>query len=101
MSRTEFFRYASIHERYVIDGGADPARLSVAGPSKLEIPLKALAAGEVSIEEALGDVESLGRKDLRDKYRDEAEEESRQRDCPRCAGIPDEVLDEMRARYAA
>jgi hypothetical protein len=102
LSRSEFFNFASIYERYVLEGGADPTRLQVAGPSKLAIPLPALRDGEVDVDEALADCEELGRKDLRIKYRGESElQESGRPDCSRCAGIPDEVIDELRARYAA
>jgi len=102
ISRTTFFDLASIYERYILEGGADPRELQVAGVSKLSIPLRALADGEVDVEEALRDCEELGRRDLRAKYRGEEEEkESGRPDCPRCAGIPDQVLDELRRRYAA
>lgn len=103
ISRTTFFDLASIHERYVLEGGADPRSLQVAGVSKLSIPLKALADGLVDVDEALRDCEELGRRDLRAKYRgdDDEQEESGRPDCPRCAGIPDPVLDELRRRYAA
>lgn len=102
ISRTTFFDLAAIHERYVLEGGADPRQLQVAGVSKLSIPLKALADGDVDVEEALRDCEELGRRDLREKYRgaEEEESESGRPDCPRCAGIPDQVLDELRRRYA-
>ena len=103
ISRSTFFDLASIYERYILEGGADPRQLQVAGVSKLSIPLKALSAGEVDVEEALRDCEELGRRDLRAKYRgdEDDEEKSGRPDCPRCAGIPDQVLDELRRRYAA
>ena len=103
LSRTTFFDLAAIYERYVKIGGAAPTELQVAGVSKLSIPLPALAAGEVDVEEALRDCEELGRRDLRAKYRGEEddEKESGRPDCPRCHGIPDQVLDELRRRYEA
>jgi hypothetical protein len=103
LSRTTFFDLAAVYERYVVEGGADAQRLQVAGLSKLTIPLRALGSGEVDVDEALADVEELGRRDLRAKYQgeDEGEEQSGQPDsCLRCAGIPDEVLEKLRVRYA-
>lgn len=103
LSRTTFFDLAAVYERYVVEGGADAHRLQVAGLSKLTIPLRALGSGEVDVDEALADVEELGRRDLRAKYHgdDESEEQSGQPDsCPRCAGIPDEILEKLRVRYS-
>ncbi len=100
MSRGMFFRYAAIHENYVIAGGVEPARLSEASSGKLQVPLRALTAGDVSTEEALSDAIELGIRDLRDKYRTDDEDKSLRRDCARCDGIPDEILDPLRKRYA-
>lgn len=101
LSRSEFFRFAAIWERLVIEGGVDPQRLSVAGPSKLDVTLPAVREGRVSAEEAVTDAEVLGIRDLREKYGKGGGEqaESQRRDCPRCAGIPEEVLDDLRERY--
>jgi hypothetical protein len=103
LSRSEFFRFAAIWERLVIEGGVDPARLSVAGPSKLDVTLPAVREGRVSAEEAVTDAEVLGIRDLREKYGkgsgNSGEQESQRRDCPRCEGIPEEVLDDLRERY--
>lgn len=69
MSRTEFFNLATIWEQYVLEGGIPRERLSAAGHSKLAIPLPAIGRGDVEIGEAFSDVESLGARDLREKYR--------------------------------
>jgi hypothetical protein len=68
LSRSEFYRLASIWERYVLDGGLDPMALQSAGPSKLEVPLPALEAGVVSAEQAVADAASMTRADLRKHY---------------------------------
>lgn len=68
LTRTQFFTMAQVWERYVLDGGVDPQALAVAHPSKLAIPLRALGANEVTVAEAIADVETLGARDLREKY---------------------------------
>lgn len=69
MSRSQFYSLADIWEYYVQEGGLDERRLCA--PSKLEVPLPALKAGEVTAEEAASDAEALGLRDLRVKYRGE------------------------------
>lgn len=101
LSRSEFYRLVSIHERYVLEGGIDPERLAVASPNKLDIPLRAIGAGEVDAQEALDDCEALGIRDLREKYRGDGEEKERTVGCVRCKDIPDEALDPLRARFTA
>lgn len=73
ISRTEFFDLANIWERYIIEGGAEPTRLQVGGTSKLAVPLPALERGDVTVEEALDDVEAMGLRDLREKYRGDSD----------------------------
>ena len=68
LTRSNFFRMAQIWELYVLDGGISPLSLAVASPSKFAIPMRALGANEVTVEEALADVETLGARDLREKY---------------------------------
>jgi hypothetical protein len=102
MSRSEFFLSAKIHEQFILEHGIEPARLAVASPGKLDIVLPKVSSGEVEVEKALDDVEALGIKDLRAIYRGTEENDVRNSGhCSRCEGIPDEVLDEMRGRFAA
>jgi hypothetical protein len=68
MTRSNFFRMAQIWELWVLDGGVDPRQLAVASPSKFAIVMRALGANEVGVAEALADVETLGARDLREKY---------------------------------
>jgi hypothetical protein len=75
MSRSTFYSLADIWEQYVEQGGQDERRLCA--PSKLEVPLAALKAGDVTPEEALEDAETLGLRDLRAKYRGDAEPSGR------------------------
>ena len=71
MSRSAFSDLCAIWERYVLEGGADPQALQAGGPSKLVVPIPAIKAGEVTVTEALEDVEALGLRDLRSKYQGE------------------------------
>ena len=97
LTRSNFFRMAQIWELYVLDGGVDPRQLAVAGPSKFAIPLRALGANEVSVEEALADVETLGARDLREKY--ELPKEESQRCDPLDRLLDDDVIDAAIACY--
>ena len=98
LSRSEFFRMALIWERYVLDGGVDPQQLAVAHPSKLAIPLRALGANEVGVDEAMADVETLGARDLREKYELPKDEESQRRDSLDRL-LDDDVIDAAIACY--
>ena len=60
----------------MLEGGADPQALQAGGPSKLVVPIPAIKAGEVTVTEALEDVEALGLRDLREKYQGEKDEKS-------------------------
>lgn len=75
MSRSQFYSLADIWEQYIERGGQEETRLCA--PSKLEVPLAALKAGEVTPDEALADAETLGLRDLRVKYRGEKEPSGR------------------------
>ena len=77
MSRSAFYDLCAIWERYVLEGSADPQALSAGGPSKLIVPVPAIKAGEVTVQEALEDVEALGLRDLREKYQGEKDESKR------------------------
>jgi hypothetical protein len=100
MSRSEFFTAAKVHEVFVLEHGIDPERLADASLTKLDVVLPKVAAGEVDAEEALGDAATQGLRDLRDGYRGERESPGdRTPGCVRCKGIPDEAIDELRARW--
>lgn len=73
MARSTFYSLADIWEQYVEEGGIDRQRLCA--PSKLEVPLPAIKAGDVTAEEAISDAEALGLRDLRAKYRDDDDED--------------------------
>jgi hypothetical protein len=102
MSRSEFFTAAKIHEVFVLEHGIDPDKLAEAGMAKLAVVLPKVTAGEVEADEAVADASSNGLRDLRDEYREPRETTvDRTPSCPRCAGIPDEVLDPLRAKWEA
>lgn len=70
LARTQFYDLANIHRRFVIEGSVEPERLAASEHSKLALTLPALTAGKVTPDEAAADAESLGWRDLREKYRD-------------------------------
>ena len=80
MGRSAFYDLCAIWERYVLEGGADPQALQAGGPSKLVVPIPAIKAGEVTVIEALEDVEALGLRDLREKYQGEKDDVSKRPD---------------------
>jgi hypothetical protein len=88
---------ARIWELYVLDGGVDPRQLAVASPSKFAIPMRALGASEVTVAEALADVETLGARDLREKYELPKEESIRIDPLDRL--LDDDVIDAAIACY--
>lgn len=97
LTRSEFFTMAQIWERYVLDGGVNPQQLAVAHPSKLKIPLRAIGANEVTVEEAMADVETLGARDLREKYQLPKEKSERSDSLDRL--LDDDVIDAAIACY--
>jgi hypothetical protein len=91
LTRSSFFTMAQIWELYVLDGGVDPQQLAVAHPSKLAIPLRAIGANEVTVAEAIADVETLGARDLREKYQLAVEKSERLDSLDRL--LDDDVID--------
>jgi len=102
MSRSEFFTAAKVHEVFVLEHGIDPDKLADAGLSKLEVVLPKVAAGEVDALAAVADATENGRRDLRERYRDQDESgRPDEKGCVRCRCIPDEVLDPLRIKWEA
>ena len=101
MSRSEFFTAAKIHEVFVLEHGVDPERLAEAGMAKLAVVLPKVAEGELDAEDAVDAAASNGLRDLRDEYREPRESTVDRTTCPRCAGIPDEVLEPLRVKWEA
>ena len=97
LTRSSFFTMAQIWELYVLDGGVDPQQLAVAHPSKLAIPLRAIGANEVTVAEAIADVETLGARDLREKYQLAVEKSERLDSLDRL--LDDDVIDAAIACY--
>jgi hypothetical protein len=97
LTRSNFFTMAQIWELYVLDGGVDPQQLAVAHPSKLAIPLRAIGANEVTVAEAIADVETLGARDLREKYQLTVEKSERSDSLDRL--LDDDVIDAAIACY--
>jgi len=102
MSRSEFFTAAKVHEVFVLEHGIAPDKLADAGLSKLEVVLPKVAAGEVDALAAVADATENGRRDLRERYRDQDESgRPDEKGCVRCRCIPDEVLDPLRIKWEA
>jgi hypothetical protein len=97
LTRSNFFTMAQIWELYVLDGGVDPQQLAVAHPSKLAIPLRAIGANEVTFAEAIADVETLGARDLREKYQLTVEKSERSDSLDRL--LDDDVINAAIACY--
>ena len=97
LTRSSFFRMAQIWELYVLDGGISPLSLSVASPHKFAIPMRAIGANEVTVAEAFADVETLGARDLREKYELPKDESPRVDSLDRL--LDDDVIDAAIACY--
>jgi hypothetical protein len=67
-SRTQYFRYVGVWQKYALDRKVDPQRLQQVDLTKAEVVLPALKAGDVTADTALADIEALGWRDLREKY---------------------------------
>jgi hypothetical protein len=68
LSRRWVYELVGIWRDLVIKKQVTPARLEALEPSKLQEVLPAVRRGSVLLEEALADVEALGRQDLRERY---------------------------------
>lgn len=101
MSRSEFFTAAKVWDVFVLEHGIDPDRLAEAGMAKLAVVLPKVTAGEIEAETAVDAASTNGLRDLREEYREPRESTVDRTTCPRCAGIPDEVLDPLRVKWEA
>jgi hypothetical protein len=68
MSSRTYFRMVRLYRETVILRELPAERVKELDPSKVEIVLPAVASGEKTIDEALGDAESVGQRDLREMY---------------------------------
>ena len=59
----------AVHTQLVVDRGVDPSRLQRLHVSKVREVLPAIRRGQVQLEDALGDAETLSRPDLEIRYR--------------------------------
>lgn len=75
LSWATFDRMIRIHREFVIQRGLDSSALTKMDPSKADIVLPALKAGDVLLQDAKADVESLAWRDLREKYVKPSEDE--------------------------
>lgn len=99
LSRSECYAAAKVHEVFVLEHGINPDELAKAGINKLDVVLPKVVAGEVEAEAAVDDAVTHGIRDLREEYRGTASGRPDGQGCVRCKGIPDEAIDELRARW--
>lgn len=101
ISRAWFFRLVQAWYWLVVVREVAPARLFPLEVSKVHEVLPAIRRGEVKPAQALDDVQALGKRDLREKYRSRggrdslaAEEEPVRVRCPTCSQwTTEEVID--------
>lgn len=68
LERRYVYSLIAMHRELVVNRGVEPARLEPVPVSKVGDVLPAIRRGQVSVEEALSDAQTLGREDLRIKY---------------------------------
>ena len=84
LTRREFFRAAAIHEAYVLNAGIEPEVLELAPASKFEAAIPGAIDPSVTADELVSDVQVLGIRDLRQKYRGADEESAPDAPSARC-----------------
>ncbi len=70
LSRRQVYYYLEVWRELIVERGVSPDDLKRAGSAKWTEVLPAVRRGEVTVEEAISDAESLPREDLRQKYHD-------------------------------
>jgi hypothetical protein len=68
MTSGTFYRLVSVHRKLIVQRKMQPEKVRGLELSKVAIVLPSIEKGKALLSEALGDVEKLGAKDLRDKY---------------------------------
>jgi hypothetical protein len=69
LKRSTYFRLIQVHREFVVERDVSPARLKGLDYTKLQVVIPKLKAGEVDVDQALSDVQVLGRRDLEEEYR--------------------------------
>jgi hypothetical protein len=67
-SRRSYYRMVRLWEKMVVHRRLPEKRMAALDPSKVDMVIPAIESGKVKMKEALDDVESLGSRDLREKY---------------------------------
>lgn len=68
MKKSSYYDLVSSWRKFVVHQEIEPARLKALEPSKAAIVASRVAKGQVKVDEAIGDIETLGYRDLREKY---------------------------------
>ena len=68
LGRSQVFSLIEAYRELIVERGVDPEELSKLDVSKIAVVLPAIRSGEVDLETALADCETLSRSDLREKY---------------------------------
>lgn len=90
LQRSHAYFLIEAYRELVVERGADIGALMRADISKVGAVLPAIRDGSVDLDDALADVETMSRSDLRDKYADgddrlDADREPVWRTCPTCS----------------
>lgn len=72
LSRSHAYALIGAYVEFVVERGIDPAQIGAIEATKLAETLPALRRGEVEVEDAIADADSLSRSDLREKYREDS-----------------------------
>jgi hypothetical protein len=104
--RATYYRCVRTWRKLVVERQVDAARLRLLDQSKVAEVVDKIAAAEVTVDEALDDVEAMGWRDLRERYRAQKSPSAGTRE-PETGALDDtpepartDVLDEVRAYEA-
>lgn len=85
LGRTQVYALIEAHEELVEKRGIEPSRLAELEATKVAVVLPAVRRGEVELEDAFADCETLSRSELREKYGQQvAKERVPLVECPDC-----------------
>lgn len=76
LTRTTYFRMVEAWRELVVVRGLPSPNVGTLDLTKVSIAMRALKAGEASVEDVVADVETLGARDLREKYGAEPQTEA-------------------------
>lgn len=90
LKRTQVLRLTRVHRTLCVERNVPPAELEGVSPDKLDVTLDAIKSGAVTWQDAVADAKTLGRRDMRERYRGDpnarldANAEPEREQCPTC-----------------